>query len=253
MQKIIFLLTILLSVSCFALEGELVPKSTKTLDLEEGSLFDGVLRVWPVGENWNLKQLESLAGKNIGEAFNLVRIESVERSSHNAEVVELRGLFALIKAVSPKTKITISLDSSEVLLEIRRLNLIATAPPAQQFELVEQPVSIPFLQGQSPIVIGAGSILLVILMAVGFRKISEKRHHRKNLLLAKKEIESAQSRAELEQVGRKIEKYQSLLNIPPEKVNGFKKNLDLYQYRPSWTDDQLADVRKSVESLLNDR
>lgn len=251
--RILGLLFFILSIQAFALEGELVPQSSRTLDLEEGSLFDGVLRVWPVSETWSTKQLEDLMGKNIGDAFNLVRIDSIERSTHNAEVVELRGLFALIKAVSPKVKVSLSLTGGEVQLEVRRLNMIATAPAAQKFELVDQPESATFFATDSPIALGFGGGLFLVIGLIAISKFRKVRAYKRQQQLAKSEIAGAQTRAEIEQVGRKIEVHQKLLSLPDEKIAHFKQQLDLYQYRPSWTDAQLADVRKSLESLVNDQ
>lgn len=252
MRSFIVLIALITS-SAFALEGELVPQVNRTLDLEEGSLFDGVLRLWPVSESWDKSQLEALAGKNIGEAFNLVRIDTVERSTHNAEVIELRGLFALIKAVSPKTKVSLSLKGAVVPLEIRRLNMIATAPVAQQFELVEQPdVQGSFESGRSIVLVVAAAGILSLL-AFGGMKLRKARRLKLMKLKAKAEIVGAKTRVEIERIGKRINEHQALLNLPKERMLEFKQRLDLYQYRPTWTDEQLADVRKSLESLINDR
>lgn len=249
-RLILALLMIVVINDIYAIEGELVPQANRTLDLEEGSLFDGVLRIWPVSEEAGAQALAEYTGKNLGEVFNLVRVDEIAPSSHNAEVLELRGLFALIKAGSPRAKLVIKLMGQDVQIEVRRLNMIATAPPAQNFELVEQPEMSTFFEKTSPVTLAFSGGFVFILLLLGITKIREQQAVKRKRVQAKEEIAKAKSRDEIERIGRKIEHHQFTLSLSRDKVDEFKKQLDQYQYRPTWTDEQLAQVRKSLESLI---
>lgn len=250
--KLILFMQLIFSWGSYALEGELVPKTAQALTVEEGGLFDGTLRLWASAGSINKDDLLKLQGKNIGEYFNLYKIYDVAQSPNNNDVLEISGLFVVIKALPGQAKLKLKLGEKVLNLEVRRLSTIATAPPAQEFEYVEQPSISKTLQENMRNIIYSFLSFLVVVIAIFFiLKMKKKKMMRLKIEAIKEALKRAQTREEVEVVGLNIKYYESELNLEADKVGEFKQTLDKYQFKQAWTESELEEVKKSLSRLTN--
>lgn len=251
MKAVVLLFALAFANITYALQGELVPKDSKTIDLEEGGLFTGVIRFWPVGSSFDLKKLSLLEGKNIGENFNLVKIFKIDYSAHNSEVVEVEALLGLVKALKPGSTVKIKIDHSDVLLEVRRLNTVATSPPGEKYELIEQPY---FESLTSPVkaTIYISIILGVVILVYIMRSIYRKNLKSKELNEIKTWVKGLSTREEYEKLGREIKAIEQKLGLDSAKVKKFNETLNIYQFRPDWNSNVDAEIKKCIQDLIND-
>lgn len=250
--RLIFIIQLMFSWGSYAIEGELVPKSAQALTIEEGGLFDGTLRLWSNAGIVNKDELLKLQGKNIDEYFNLYQIYNVAESANNNDVLEIRGLFVVIKALPGQAKLKLKIGEKTLNLEVRRLSTIATAPPAQEFEYVEQPNISKILQKNILNKIYGGIILLCFIFAIYlFLKIKKNKMLKLKIEATKDALKRAQTRADVETIGLNIKFYESELNLESNQVDEFKTTLDKYQFKKTWTESELEEVKKSLSRLAD--
>lgn len=250
--RLIVIIHLIFSWGSYALEGELVPKTAQALTVEEGGLFDGTLRLWASAGITSKDELLKLQGKNIGDYFNLYKIYDVAESPNNTDVLEISGLFVVIKALPGQAKLKLKIGEKVLNLEVRRLSTIATAPPAQEFEYVEQPDISKILQENMWNIIYAGMVLLIVVFTIYlYLKIRNKKMMRLKTQAIKEALKRAQTREEVEAVGFNIQFYKEELDLEPDRVAVFKQTLDKYQFKQAWTESELEEVKKSLSGLTN--
>lgn len=232
-----------------ALEGELVPSGNRSLELEEGALFEGVLRIWPVNEDWDQTQLEKLLENKIGLNFYLVKIISNERSIHNSEVAELRGIMALVKAITPNKKIKIEVNDETINIDIRKINSVATAPSANEFDFVEQSQSNKEKQFPRRIIymLSLGLGLGLIGWAVVIMKKKMKLKKERDLWIHK--IKKAEKRQEIENLGQEIDIIDNYLKLSHKEA--FCTALNKIQFKKEWSDSELREVKIAMKSMID--
>lgn len=250
--RLILIIHLTFSWATHALEGELVPKTAQALTIEEGGLFDGTLRFWANAGISDKDDLLKLQGKNIGEYFNLYKIYDVAKSPNNEDVLELSGLFVVIKALPVQAKLELKIGEKVLNLEVRRLNTIATAPPAQEFEYIEQP-DIPKTMRENVRNIFYVSLSFIII-AIGmglFLKSKNKKMMKLKFEATKEALRRAQTRDEVEAIGLNIKYYESELKLAPDKIDNFKTTLDKHQFKQAWTESELEEIKKSLSRLTD--
>jgi len=235
-----------------SLEGELTPLVNTSVSLEEGALFEGVLRVWPVSSEWENANLLKLEKKKLGENFHIVKVISSELSAHNQEVAELKAVIAVIKAVKPKEKIFVEIQKQRVPLEIRRITTIATAPPAQDFSFVEQPEYESANREELLLYVGGASSSVIVIIALVFLLYSVRK--KKAALSFQKQlrqrIETAQTREAIEALARDLSEIEIYIQVKNKDV--FLSKLNAIQFKKNWTESETQNIIETKQKLLHD-
>ncbi len=233
-----------------AYEGEFTPLQSSAIEVEEGATFDGVIRIWPVKINEDVKIFDQVKIGKLNENFYLIEKTLSQRSTYNSEVVEIKGLFAVIKAIKNNAKMMIKVGDSQVSLDIRRISSIATAPPPQAFEFVDQPQKL-FVKKNIPyflVLVVLFIVLVFILIGIIKRARQKKRIKIKRELLINN-IVKASERSDIELIPS------FLKDLGYDKENdqykNFKDYLDRIQYKQKWEDGDLANITKLKNEVIN--
>ncbi len=245
---IIILISLYVSTS-FALEGEIVPSGNKSLQLEEGSTFDGIIRMWPFDQKQSLDIFSELKEGKISENIFLVQKYDVARSSNNSDVVEISGLFAIIKAFKPNTKIKIKLNDFVVNTDVRKITTVATAPPPQEFEFVSQPDIEKANVDKVLIYISPVILIVLILIAFLYKKAKAIKKRKEEIKKTKDKISIASNRSDLEELSKMIPQYKKIINLNEEEK--FQSFLEEIQYKPNWSQEELEKAIELKERLFN--
>tara|TARA_R110000868_G_scaffold55424_8_gene172354 strand:+ start:17065 stop:17826 length:762 start_codon:yes stop_codon:yes gene_type:complete len=253
-MKILLILLFALSFRCDAasLEGELTPLINGSVSLEEGAIFEGVLRIWPVSNEWNNENLLKLDKTKLGENFHIIKVISSELSMHNQEVAELKAVMAVVKALKPKDKISIEISKQQIPIEIRRITTIATAPPAQEFSFVEQPeYELQSTQRMMTYVGGASSSLLIIgLLVFIIYRLRKKKEQVKLKNRLKERIKEAGSRDLIEALAKDLSQIEVHLQI--KNKDDFLSQLNEIQFKQNWSEVELQNIIEKKEKLIHD-
>tara|TARA_R110000868_G_scaffold97619_9_gene268622 strand:+ start:15439 stop:16200 length:762 start_codon:yes stop_codon:yes gene_type:complete len=253
-MKIIALISIFISfsLSAYTLEGELTPAINGSVSLEEGAIFEGVLRVWPVPSDWKPEHLLTLDKKKLGENFHIIKVLSSELSAHNQDVAELKAVVAVVKALKPKDRVYAEIAKQRVPLEIRRITTIATAPAAQEFTFVEQPSIAKKNQEKVLAYVGGASSSIIILALIIFAiyKVRKNTELKKLKNSYRDRIISASSRDEVESLARDLPKLEKVITL--KQTNEFKQKLNEIQFKREWSDSELQNIIKIKQELINE-
>jgi len=252
-----YIVTLIIYLSCLSslwaqitYEGEITIKGGNTIELEEGAIFDGVIRLWKKDANWQ-SALKKLEGQKLGKNFYTYSIGEVKPSPNNEEVAEAYGKFILIEAFKPQSKISFKNENDSYVLEIRKINAIATSPAGQEFTYVEQPDLVRKLKSLSfwiwPLVV-VGFLFFAVIV---FPKIKRKRALTRQRQYWLNTIKQAQSRESIENIGKNIEQIGNLLNISSEKISKFKIQLNEIQYQKEWTVEQKSKLEADMKDMID--
>lgn len=247
--KIVLIILIFIGV-VQAYDGEFTPLQSNVIEIEEGSTFDGVIRIWPIKPEEDIEIFNEIKVGKLNDYFFLIEKEKAQRSSFNSEVIEIRGLFAVIKAIKSTAKIQINIGEQVLSLDLRRITTIATAPPPQSFEFVDQPQKF-FVKKNIPYFV----ILILVVGVLGWLMVTViKKANKKKLIRNKKEkliqrILAAEKREEIE----KIPSYLKALGrtTDNDKIKEFNVYLNTIQFKEHWQENDFDIIKKLKNEVIN--
>lgn len=251
LRNIIFIFVFILHASVLhAFEGEFTPINSKIIEVEEGATFDGVIRIWPVSQNVDISNFDKIKNGKLNGYFYLIEKSSAKRSSFNSEVVEITGLFAVVKAVKDNSKIKIKIDEKEIVLDIRRITSIATAPAPQNFEFIEQPSKI---FSKHFVAYYFAIAIFILFLCIAIVKILIRSKRLKRLKLERKvlieKILKASERNEIELVANDFKKLG--LDENSNSYMTFVKFLETIQYKEKWEKSELSKIVELKNEVIN--
>ncbi len=250
MRLIIAILVTIGMQPVWALQGELTPAQNKPLELEEGALFRGVLRLWPLSDSTS-PDIADLQNKKIGDNFHIINVYKIVPSPHNDEVIEATLDLALLQALKPRALLELTLNDQQINIEVRNINTIATAPVGQEFILATQPQV--KMKMDSPVVFTTIGIVLIIFLAVyyAFKAIRRKREEALKREQARELIANARQRHDFEKIGQELPYLREVLSLDREKVSAYQDALDRYQFRREWEDETIRLMQQRATELID--
>lgn len=248
-RKVLLLLLITLVSVAHCFEGEFTPTQSSIVEIEEGATFDAVIRIWPVSQGFDIGFFDKLKMGKINDNFFLVEKNKAKRSSYNADVVEVGGLFAVIKAVKANKKMKIKIEDTEIQLDIRRITTIATAPPPQNFEFVDQPEE--SFAKKNPVLVFAIPPLFILLLFIVLKLLAKRRKQIAALKLRQSlvnKIKAADDRSSIELVPSHL--IALGLDNDLASIKEFVTYLESIQYKEKWSEIELDKISRLKQEVV---
>ena len=217
--------------------------------VKEGDLVEITLKFWPI-ENADLSQFRKLEKSTFFNAFYLAQVLSLELSSNNADVVELRGLF-VVKSAKPQTFYVIKYNETPIEMRIEGLKIEELKDKGQNYIILDQSVNSSYL-----IVVVAVIFGLIFIGAIIKRKrlktffLGLKPDSRKT---AKKRYDelfrSASKREDFELIYKEKDQWLKLLVTQAPAHNEFFKVINQYQFKKDWSNEDNTIVLSAFDTI----
>ncbi len=247
-MRSIFLVIVLMfiSLSAFAKDAEFILLDQRE-ELKEGDIIDAVLRVWPV-ENNNGEELRKYINQNLFGSFFLLDIESISPSINNADVIELKGTFAVSSKLDPEN-LFVDFDGEKIRVKYKEVLFRPHQTRPIKFEILEQDVGKKYLKW---IIIFA---VLVVICLWGYQKKNTIK-----LMFLKKSIESeydsvrelflrASTRIEYEEIYKKRNLWMNKLKEITPAHTEFINIINEHQYKKEWSFFEKNEVEEAFSKI----
>lgn len=248
---IISCILFLLSLNLYALDikAEIEFQNDQQI-VREGDVFSAILRLWPLPEA-NLKEFSGLENKTLFGSFLVLNIANVRTSANNADVVEVEADFVFTDKNKYVSTMPIKLGALEARVNLQEISSESLAKKREEYVLLNQKVS------WSKVWLYSSVFLLIgVTLAFFYRKelydfFDHQFQFRKK---AKKKAYSlkfneARSRIDYETLYREKDQWLELYEKDKFHVQEFFKIINTFQYRESWSESELEEVRKSFEVI----
>lgn len=218
--------------------------------LKEGDLVEGVIRVWPI-ENASLEEFKSLESLQLFNSFLPIKLESISLSPNNADVVEIKVLY-LVK--SSKLHFNESLKYKNLLipLSVEVFQVDSLAVSSKEYFILKQN---DFLDNTMKIILGVAALLVLVMILINFNFIKKYFNNKKNNKLKlevemyAKKFQDANVRIDFEEIYASKNTWMKLLRDVTPAHQEFFKTINQYQFKPSWSDSELEEVRYSFDVI----
>ncbi|MBP9682155.1 MAG: hypothetical protein KBD76_12170 [Bacteriovorax sp.] len=245
------LFTLLLSSLCFGeeLHGEFNLIGTPP-QITEGDLVEGVLKIWPV-ENPDLGEFNKLENFKFFNQFDLIQIQSIETSSNNADLVEVKGLF-LVKISGEVEKSLINYKHQEIAFEAPAVKVIPLKSKTKDFFVLNQSYHESVI---TKFIFWGGLVCLLFLTLwkkEAIKKLIYKNRLNSNALLRQKYqtlFTAASTRKDFEEIYQKKNEWLTIANQVTPKHEEFLETINRYQYQKHWEAEELEKVRMSFDQI----
>ncbi len=222
----------------------------ETIQVSEGDLLEGVLKVWPL-ENADLIEFKKNLSPNLLNIFYTLEIHSVEVSSNNADVVEVKALY-IVKPSKAGASTDFDYKGKLIQLEAPNFQVIPMKDKSKDFYILNQSVNKSYLS--MFLVVG---LILVAFITILWQWKKRKRNFKKNnkdpIAIDKKmfseKFELATNRQDYEEIYALKEKWLKHIIDPSPAYQDFFKTMDQHQFKKSWTDGDLNEVKEFFDII----
>lgn len=246
-------LLIFLVYSCFVSAVEIQSEfslDTNVSSVVEGDLVQATLKVWPL-ESADKSEFSKLQNSLMFNSFQLIQIQSIEPSSNNADVIELKGTF-IIRASKYLTTFQLNYHGQIIPVEPPRIKVVPLGKKAEDFFVLEQSLSYSHFKK----ILFLSLLGLIILMALIKRKkiIHLIRGYKKDpraeaIKYFDNKFLKASNRAEFEEIYAKRNEWMPLLKIQTSAYKEFFSVINQHQYKPVWTNGELKEVQSVFDVI----
>lgn len=244
-----FLAALFSPVTIAELKGDFSLNSSQNL-VKEGDLLEGTLRLWPV-ENPDSAEFAKLLNTKLFNTLQLIQIFSVEPSSNNADVLEMKGLF-IVHASKYLTTYEMKYKNEIVPIEAPSLKVSALENKAQDFFILDQPLNLSHYR----VYILGGLVLLVLLVAVVKRKKLaqllkgvKKDPRAEAIRVFREKFQNASTREDFERIYATKDEWLPLLPVHTSAYNEFFSVMNQHQYKPAWGSEELREVKNIFDII----
>jgi hypothetical protein len=246
---------ILLTVLLYSTQGlgNIVGRlELKNTNIKTGDVFEGTIYFNPIPEQMR-PQFYALAEKMIGEKFQLLFIKSLRPNINNVDVLELKGLFAVLIDGDLDKPQYVNLGQEKILINITNKKIIKTMQDKKKLIIIEQDYnSLPFTPIEKTI------MLILFLIGVYFvvifitnKKIKKKNAESKKLEFNKwNEIFlSAKSRESYEYIYFSRDVWTNIIDRQTPPIIEFNRMMHLHQYKKNWSAIEEQDVEITFDNI----
>lgn len=251
MKKIFLALVIaLVSTMAFAeLKGDFT-LSEGTTSVKEGDLIEGTLKVWPL-ENADKSEFSKYQNSTLFNSLQLIQIHSIEPSSNNADVLEVKGMF-LARAAKYLTNFELNYKGELIQIAAPAVKIVPLEKKAEDYFILDQSLSLSHYQ----MYLIVGFILVLIIVALVKRKqlahwVAGFKKDPKALAIKhfNEKFSTAATRKDFEEIYARKEEWLPLLQVKSSAYEEFFKVLNQHQYKPQWGNDETAEVKKIFDII----
>jgi predicted DNA-binding antitoxin AbrB/MazE fold protein len=248
LASVLIIISLAFSATVFAenINAEFKPLQDVS-HIKEGDLVEVMMRFWPI-ENADLAQFKKLEKTIFFSAFYLAEIESLQTSTNNSDVVELKAIF-IVKSTKAQTLFTFKYNNSVIEIHFDGAKIEELKNKSQNYFILDQT-----LNGSYLLIMIIGFLLVLVFIAVwkrqelqtfiiGLKPDAFKKAKRKYDVQFKK----ASLREDFELIYQEKEIWLKLLESRAPAHNEFFKVLNQYQFKKEWNDLDIAEVRSAFD------
>ncbi len=228
----------LFSLSAESYEGEIFFNENIEI-VSSGDILSATLKIYPVEENERIL-FYSLIGKNIEKKILILEVESIEPNENNVDILDIKGLFVVLKDFDTKSGIILDAAGEKVPIKLKLKKINKTELKEKEYIIVSQskkdlPLSII---SKSLITLASLTVayLLFILLYKYFCSRKKKKEKKKILNKWNDLFKSAETREEFEAIYLQRENWISILETTTQPTIHFIEMMHEHQYKRVWSD-----------------
>jgi hypothetical protein len=242
----LIILQLTFSLSVLSRDAEFILVEPKE-GLKEGEVLEAVLRIWPV-ENNSGDELKKYLNQTLFGSFFLLDIESISPSINNADVIELRGTFAVSEKLDPE-KLFVDFENEKIRVKYKEVLYFPHNKKPTHFEVLEQDLTGNYIKW----------IFLFITICIIFIVLYWKRNFMKSFF-HKKIVEDeyraikelflrASTRLEYEEIYKKRNLWmKKVVELTPAHTD-FINIINEHQYKKEWSFFEKNEVEEAFSKI----
>lgn len=253
-MKLISLLIVLFSLMFSTLHaGEIQAQFnllSESSQLKEGDLVEGVIKVWPI-ENADLNEFKTIATQTFFNTFQILEIQSLEVSANNADVVEVKILFA-VKSAKDIAASAIKYKNQTIVVPAPVFKVIPLQGKNKDYFVLDQAFSYTHWFKYFLIIGGAAIALTIFLMRKKIKRLIKTIKADPIEIAMKKfsqKFSNAKSREDFEEIYLLKKEWLKLLKEQTPAYQEFFKTLNQHQYKKNWGPVELKEVQESFDVI----
>ncbi|MBT3583310.1 MAG: hypothetical protein HN509_00270 [Halobacteriovoraceae bacterium] len=227
-------------------------KAGTQLTVAEGEPFEAEIKIWPFG-NSILEEVAKIEGTVFLDYFYVAKIDKIEFSPNNQQVVVIRGVFVLTKKFGEMPFVIWSYKALNIPVTIKNIVTKGFKPKSKSFLFTDQAVSTPFKIPTLYYFIFF-TLLLVLGLVMYFKKKRDLKNERIRALEETREgwllkLKKAKKRKDYEKLYLEKSYWVQYLEIDEQGVEDFCKTLRQHMYKKKWHAEELDEVENSFTRI----